>query len=903
MLKQFLIFLSILCFLGAGYFTYDKWIRGSSLDLWDFVPENAAIVYENANLGTTLDFVDSLQSWTTLMSVPELRSFERAIDQMDSILKDGNSSRAFFDQISILVSVHVTARKEFDYLFMAEISNLRQHTVLTRLQEAFSPDTYKKSTRKYMGFSISEISDGKQAFSFIFYKNFFVGSYNSLLVEDVIRTVSEGEHASFADQQPELFTLAKLSQDQGNVYVNLQNLMALVGTFQLNEETPKLAKSAFLDLAVSDKFIELSGFSFTNPQTGLFSVTSGLNGASFDLAEVISIQTGLLYHFSFSDREKWKNQLNEYNQRTDPQFSIIRKRLLTELDFDVDYVFDLLDQEVGLSMWGSESQESNILYLEVVNSEEAIEFFGRAAERHADAHGDTLFVDTYKGHEIRKFPDPGLARAFLGSLAGDFEECYFSSYRNYLFFTNSLPQVKSVLDDIENENTWKKSLRKSRFLDRVNQEASLGIYVHTPAIWNDLSRALDPKWQDIARKNDYIFRSFENMAVQTSSVDDKYFTSILIDQPDGTALQNARTNPLGSIRLAAPLVTKPYLVKNHNDGQMEVMVQDSANNLYLISPEFDVLWSKELAGRIKSGIFQIDYYKNNKLQYLFITEHQVHILDRNGEYLPEFPKSIARSNEFEFLGLIDYESNKNYRFAIVDIKGNVYLTDKDAKPLDGWAPLSVGSPLSMAPVHYRIGGTDAILLATTGGEIHSYSRKARDFPGFPYSLNEPVSGAFHVKTGSNFQSTVLTAITSGGRVVSINLKGGLQNKVQLVKNTVDTQFRILNDIGGKNFLLSRQSDQVVDIMDRTGNVFFSKNYLSTADSFLQYYHLTAANQYIVVGDKTRHSIYIYDLSGRLVTGRPVSGDNPVSMRYFGSRDEYQVYITDQSDLSLVSIQY
>ena len=48
----------------------------------------------------------------------------------------------------------------------------------------------------------------------------------------------------------------------------------------------------------------------------------------------------------------------------------------------------------------------------------------------------------------------------LGDLAKDFPEAYYTSYQDYVLIASKLPLLKDVINDINNENTWEKSLKK-----------------------------------------------------------------------------------------------------------------------------------------------------------------------------------------------------------------------------------------------------------------------------------------------------------------------------------------------------------------------------------------------------------------------------------------------------------
>jgi hypothetical protein len=72
------------------------------------------------------------------------------------------------------------------------------------------------------------------------------------------------------------------------------------------------------------------------------------------------------------------------------------------------------------------------------------------------------------------------------------------------------------------------------------------------------------------------------------------------------------------------------VVRSHVDRSLEVLVQDAANRLYLLGSNGKVLWRKWLEKPVTGEVHQVDYLKNNKLQYVFATERNLYLLDRNG---------------------------------------------------------------------------------------------------------------------------------------------------------------------------------------------------------------------------------------------------------------------------------
>ena len=77
------------------------------------------------------------------------------------------------------------------------------------------------------------------------------------------------------------------------------------------------------------------------------------------------------------------------------------------------------------------------------------------------------------------------------------------------------------------------------------------------------------------------------------------------------------------------------------------MVQDNKNILYLISNEGEIIWEKDLKSKIIGDIFQIDLYKNGRLQYAFNTEKSLMILDKNGKEV----KKVDHKKNVKVLGI------------------------------------------------------------------------------------------------------------------------------------------------------------------------------------------------------------------------------------------------------------
>jgi len=901
-LKRFLIFLSVVLLLGAGYFTYDKWVKNADVNLWSFVPGNSILVFESNQTLTSLGDIHQTSIWKNLSFLPSIRKIDSDIDLLDSLAGSGNFLN-FFRNTPTLMAMNVTSAKTFDFLFIVEIQNLSQQTYISKAQGYFQRNGYTKHTREYEGFTITEMVGPERSFTYIFYKNYFIGSFSAFLVEDAIRTVANRENTGFQAQNPELVKLTKLEKDQGNIYVNETRISTLINVFNQNYLDLDFAKSAFMDLKVTDKTINLTGFTFAGKEDQFLNCFKSGSGGEFDMAEIIPTDASWFYHFSAKDPVAFGQALNSHLAKAAPEATKLQKELLKS-EFDPNYTYHLLDEEIALitmesSVTGNLHQ---LLVLEINDMGEALRYFNAAGERMMTKTGDSLYNEQYGDYEIRKLPVNGYPYALLGNIAKGFDDAYYLQFRNYLVFSNSLSQLKNFTISIENEATWTKSIRINKFLELTNKESNFSLFVNTPRAWGQVILRVKPEWSEFLAEHQFTFRNLEFLAFQFSTVDEKFYTNITIHQPDLPKRSiPERINTLRSITLPDYINSKPWLVTNHNNKLREILLQDTSNVLYLVSNDFSVLWDKAINEPIIGDPIQIDYYKNGKLQYAFATASAVHIIDRTGAYLPEFPKGLPKDQRITNFGIIDYDNTKKYRFALTNGKGDAFLTDKNMKPLGGWDPTSFEKPLMHAPEHRRVDGKDLIITVQEDGKVRLHNRRGDTMKGFPIELKSDLTSKYFIQNANDLKNATITLLTISGELVEINFYGQVIRREQLYKPGANTEFSILEDVTGDNYVILRKTDQTYEILDATGEVQFSKDYFSKTPLIPQYYDLGAGNEFIVFVDQGGTYLYLYNRSGQLMTGRPLTGSQPISVMQY--ENEYQIYRAVDRNLELISISF
>ncbi len=161
---------------------------------------------------------------------------------------------------------------------------------------------------------------------------------------------------------------------------------------------------------------------------------------------------------------------------------------------------------------------------------------------------------------------------------------------------------------------------------------------------------------------------------------------------------------------------------NHTNGEQELLIQDEANTLYLVNSKGKTLWKKHLKEKIQSKIHMVDMFKNRKNQMLFSTDNFIHLIDRNGKYVENYPVRTP-SKISSPLVVFDYESTREYRLFFSCENLNTYNYTINGIKNEGFTPLKTATEVQV-PVHYfKVGENDYLLAIDSGGTIYGYSRR------------------------------------------------------------------------------------------------------------------------------------------------------------------------------------
>jgi hypothetical protein len=909
--KFFILALFVLALASGVFFFKDEIFKPKQISAWSFVPKNAVSVWESSRTIEVWNRFVNTEHWENLSSIPTFRKINNDLIYLDSITGSNGNLDNMLLTGHFLISIHTISRNQFDNIFFLELTSQEYRDIALQLTNSFKNKaniTY--SERTYHDQLIIEIQDksAKRTFSYFVRDNFFVASFTPFLIEDAIRTYKR-EVSNFKDENENAFELASLEFDAGNLYLNLKNLSSFAGLFfaDSNEEFLQPFKhlngSGFMDIDFDKNLIFGNGFLVANSDSSYLSVFNQQEPVTTGFSNFIPGNTAKLFYQSFTDVALWHQNVRNYWANENTVYTARLDSLSENLEFDLERMLSWMgSQLISMDLESVDGNPGKILLGESNDVYESLNQLNRITEKVNEANGDTLYFENYGEVTIRLLNLQEFPSAIFGEWYKGYPVTYYALIDPFVIMANDIEPIKELIDDRESENTWGQSISKSDFIKNSLDESNIGMVINTPKAWNHLQKRLAPYWQKGWTGYARNIKQIELASLQISKSTDKYYGSIVLKNRSGASrdISKAGARRVMNTSIGSQLIMKPKVTRNHRDGSWEILTLDSMNRLSLYDGRGTLLWQQFLDSPIRGKMFQVDYFKNKKLQYLIATDSLLHIIDRNGEFLEDFPKNIE-DIDVDGLSVIDYDNSKNYRFMLAETGGDIYLLNKEGKRLEGWSPNSFAGRFSTYPFHMRVRGKDVFLGIKESGEVIATNRRGESLGGFPLDLDARIGGEVFYQVKSGFDRTIFTVVSEEGEIIQFNLEGKIRDRKQLYRPASDTRFTLVKESLGKSYLITRQDLNRLAILDKEGEMLFEKDFFADDPFKVQYYNFGAGQDMIVVSNAEPGKVLIYDDQGSLIVPQ-LDSDYPVSIVHYESRSLYHVYTATADSLFIHSIQ-
>jgi hypothetical protein len=321
---------------------------------------------------------------------------------------------------------------------------------------------------------------------------------------------------------------------------------------------------------------------------------------------------------------------------------------------------------------------------------------------------------------------------------------------------------------------------------------------------------------------------------------------------------------------------KPVIVRNHKTGEKEILVQDVADNLYLLNKKGIILWKIPLDEPIMGGVIQVDVYKNKKLQYLFNTKTKLYILDRLGNHVERFPVNL-RFEASAGVVVFDYDHSRNYRICVPCVDKNVYLYNIEGNIIPGWEFKGCENSLTVSPQHFRDRTNDYIVFHDKY-QLYILNRKgqSRVQPKMQFSASKQNKFWFTAKNDETKSS--VTCTNTKGVVYHVYLNGDVDTVFfHTFSEDHFFMYRDLNSDGENDYIFL--DGKKLEVYSHNKHLMFEHKFKNNIIDEPTFYVFSSSNHKLGVVDMESSKLYLFNSDGSMHQGFPLMGTSPFRISY------------------------
>jgi hypothetical protein len=901
MLKKRLLYLAILILSGAAILLYflrneKKISPGEPLQA---IPVDASVIVKiNDFQGLLRKIYQESGIWQELKNKNSFQQFEQQMHFLDSIVKNIPEAKQLLLNNPSYLSIHYRSKEKIGVLHVYEMPNNLSERKVHAIISNFIIKQGTVTERNYDGEKIYDVrlmeGNRRKNFSYTFVDNLFIFSFSSLMIEDAIRQLNTNSSVTDQEGFKEVFLTAGKNV-VANIFLNFKNLPRSLSVGIQNEY--KAEVRAFTTFAgwgeldaniLSDVFL-LNGFTLTS-DSGNYAASIFRHQAPQKITadEILpsSISALLILSVSdppqyFADYHKYLKGLGRYNQYS-------RSLDVLQSTYEIDFLQEFLqvwDNEISIAFdeaYSDDNKPISYLLLKVKSQSFAEERFAEIIRKMAEKESRTMDrytsvckIDNELSFKIYYLPISRLTGKIFGEMFTNIDEHYFTLIENYLIFSDSPESLGKLLHDVVLNKTLITNQAYKDFKSNLTQKSNLYFYANigkANLIFSKyLSEPLLQTWNENIEAFQKIqvfgFQMYSSNSMLYSNVFLKHFTDFK-DQP----------HTVWESHLDTTIDSKPVFTINHTTRQNEVFVQDQKNSIYLINQAGRVLWKIQLAEKITSEVFQIDYFKNGKLQLLFSTLSSIHLIDRNGNYVEKYPVKL-RSQATNGVAVFDYDRNRDYRMFIAGEDRKIYAYSIDGSLIKGWNFDKTESQVWQPVNHFKAGDKDFLVF---GDRLKTYilDRKGNTRVNistyFPKSVrNNYIFDGSGRTTGSKIVTT-----DSTGQIHFIYFNGNHET-IDMGRFTGNHFFDYKDmDGDGKREFIFLDGKKLSVFKDNKTRLY-EFEFHNTIDYKPIYYSFSQHDKKMGVVSRGENLIYMINNDGKVYKGFPLRGNSPFSIGYFG----------------------
>jgi len=360
-LKKALIIVFVIIIALAAFFYLKYYYERDKVDIWELVPKNTLAVYETDQPIKVWNNILQLPMWNNLSSVPDISQVNDGLVLLDSITgSSGNLERLLRDK-EILISIHKTSNIDFGMIFYITLNTVEKRKILNIIIDHFKEkETFNYEMRNFEDFAIHELSEEEteNSYTFIEYKDYFVGSFTPLLIDDVVRNISNNFQSNFLSISSGIRNAKPIEMDEGNLYVNVVRIPDLIRNVSVEEEHRNLNEylkwfsgAMYYDISFEDNRIFFNGSTRIPEDNSEYFLSTFYDQSPQDIEAIYYLpnRTATYISYTFDEFNDWRKSVDIFWQKNFPEALNRKIQLLDNYNIYEKDFYSWIGNEIGLA--------------------------------------------------------------------------------------------------------------------------------------------------------------------------------------------------------------------------------------------------------------------------------------------------------------------------------------------------------------------------------------------------------------------------------------------------------------------------------------------------------------------------------------------------------------------------
>ena len=818
-MKKFIVPLSVALVIALLLVVYFVFLSGANV--YRAIPDSAVAVIEISDWNRFVTELKSKTSAAELTKTDGLVKLDSEVTFIQNLLVSSNEIKTAFNG-KITVSAHLISADDYDYLFTVPMVGIKNDDVIKAFDRRADVASIIKRIFKERSIVDVTMKDGKR-FSFSVNKKVLSFSFTSFLTENSMTAITGGYNL---DHDKDFCKAMKKTPNADGIslFVNLKKADVIFPVFIKATRIGLLA-----DISKAESWV-------------CFGVTFGIDrinlvGAGYSEKEKESepaeknILSNTIWN-SIPDNAAYVNAAYNRFESAGPKADKVSQ----PLNADFKNWAGAAHAFVTLEPLREDYNEQNLLVLQVKDEPKAIS----ALQHIISMDGSkTSPVDTFLGIPVFNLKGGAVINQVFGSSFNRFGNVYFSCYNKTMLFCNSADVLKFTIEKISKSETLNKDGGLRASLGTINTGTSL-IYI------NPAKAAL--LFSALIKEGSTLPTYLEQLSgITMMNTIDGAWNKMQVSLMYGNGAK-ASQGLLWKTKLLAFSDFVPQVVVNETSSEKEIFTQDTANNVYLISKSGEIIFTKNIGEKIIGGVYQLDYYNNGSMQFVFNSATHVFLLDRTGNDVASYPLRLSNTASAG-LTLVKTSSSK-YNYYVPCDNGAVYGYEASGRPLSGWSPKKGLGELDLPLQNFKGAKGDLFLSYNNAGKLSLVGIKG-DVKWSVDNLPVTRQNFSIVQTGKDF--AVMNA--AGNQLVQIGADGN-DNIKPLLDSAFSFTATATSDSSYLYFFGSHHDLRSYNEKNEFKAAASLQNYEASSIEVLD----MSYGKFILARDKINGKIFIYDLN-------------------------------------------